>query len=392
MPTKENLAWQYYRDFHLYAGDLYPNQYNYIDCLRLAEKTFEIKRLAAEKKSHILVHYYLRPEFHEIAEKLGDSLALSKYMREVQAERVDFQAVFFMGATAKIIAGNNTRVFVGDSPKVLGCSLVSGTDHQWISAWKRENPDGILITYINSDTYTKSISNFISTSRNTDKIIAHVARKFPGQKILFLPDKFLGQVMKIRALRLLEQERIKIDPDLIEIYKQPFGGFNACCYVHEKLGRDSILVTMAEHPNAEVMIHPECGCASFCMYQIEQNIIPADKAFFLSTEQMLRRAETSPAKEFIVATEPGMLYALRKRLPNKIFIPVSATAHCDFMKGNTLDKLLRSLREDRLEIVICKNCADCVDPKTPYEDDRVIHIPKVIADNARLGIEPMLSI
>ncbi len=392
MEDKNAVAEKWHRDFNLYAGDLYPGDYTREHCLELVEQAVEIKALAAEKKSKIMVHYYLRPEFHEIADKLGDSLALSRYIQEVRPPRVDFQAVFFMAATAKIIAGNTSRIFVSDTPDVLGCSLVFGTDHAWLENWKRENPDGLLVTYINSDAYTKSISDFISTSRNTDKIIAYAAKNFSGRKILILPDKFLGFVMKARALELLAKENIKINPDLFEIYQERFNGLNACCYVHEQLGPDAIDIAMIENPEAEIMIHPECGCASSCMYRIQSGDIPHEKAFFLSTEQMLQRAEASSLQSFIVATEPGMLYALRKRLLNKKFIPVSAQAHCRYMKGNTFEKLLVSLRQDRLEVVLCENCPKCTDPKVTFHDERQIHIPREIAEKAKLGIDRMLTI
>lgn len=386
------LAKRYYKDFNRFAFDLYPHRYSLDFCLQLAWQTLEIKRLAREKNSKIVVHYYLYPEFHEIADKIGDSLALSRYINEVKAPRVDFQAVFFMAATAKMLAGEATRVFVSDSPETLGCSLVFGTDHAWLEDWKRKNPDGILVTYINSDAYTKSISDFICTSRNTAQIIAHTAMTYPGRKILVLPDKFLGYVMKNKAIENLKSKNFYIDPDLIEIYEQRFGGFNACCYVHEQFGHDAIEVAMIEHPEAKLMVHPECGCASLCMYKLQQGIIPNDKAFIMSTEQMIQHALTSEAKEFIVSTEPGLLYALRKRLPDKNFIPVSAQAHCDYMKNNTLQKLLWSLREDRMEVVLCDNCKFCTDPKTTYWDARTIHIPRELAEKVRPKVEIMNSI
>ncbi len=386
------IAVRWHDLFNRFAGDLYPGRYNLATCRELAEKALEIRRLAVEKGSKIPVHYYLYPEFHEIADKLGDSLALTSYIGQSGASRIDFQAVYFMGATAKMITGDKSRIFVSDSPKALGCSLVFGTDHEWIERWKKNNPGGVLVTYINSAPYTKSISAFCSTSRNTDKIIAFAVKTYPGKKILVLPDKFLGYVMKTRALELLKQEGITVDPDLIDVYDHAFGGFNACCYVHEKLGHDAIEVAMADNPEAELMIHPECGCASSCLYKLSQGIIPNDRAFFLSTEQMLQRAKTSTAEHFIVATEPGMLYALRKNMPDKKFIPVSAEAHCDYMKANTFDKLLRSLREDKLEIVLCHQCKKCSDPKQQYEDDGEIHIPLEIAESARRGIDRMLAI
>ena len=392
METVGQLAIRYYDNFSRFAEDLYPGRYTFPACRELAEQGIETQRLSGEKGSLKLVHYYQRPEFHEIADKMGDSLALSMFARDQQAKRVDFLAVAFMGQTAKIITGDQTRIFISDGTRALGCSLVFGTNHAWVENWKRENPGGVIVTYINSDPYTKALAEYESTSRNTDKVIAHAVKNNPGQKILFMPDRFLGIVMKTRALRLLEAEGVHVDPNLIEIYDQKFGGFNACCYVHEKLGNDSILVAMAENPDAELMIHPECGCSSFCLMQVEEGTIPHGKAFFLSTEQMIQRAIASSAKKFIVATEAGLVYALRKRLPDKTFIPVSTNAHCDFMKGNTFEKLIRSLREDRLEIVICNNCPRCLDPTTPYEDENVIHIPRRIAEAAKAGIDRMLAI
>ena len=380
---RESLSLRWYGLFNLNCQDLYPEDYSLERCYELAELALEIMALAEEKKSKIMVHYYLPPEFHEVADMLGDSLALSRFVQETRPPRADFQAVFFMAATAKIIAGDSSRIFVSDTPEALGCSLVFGTDHVWVENWKKQNPDGLLVTYINSDVRLKAMSDFISTSRNTDKIIAYAAKNFPGREILVLPDKFLGFVMKVRALEILEKEGIKVDPDLIEIYQQPFGGFNACCYVHEQLGPDAIDVAMIENPEAEIMIHPECGCASSCMYRISQGEIPHQKAFFLSTEQMIQRAKESPLGSFIVATEPGLVYALRRRLPKKKFIPVSAQAHCRYMKGNTFEKLLKSLREDRLEVCLSE---------TSFQNEKEIHIAKSEAQKARLGIERMLSI
>ena len=392
MVDTKTLASQYYEDFNRFADSLYPNRYSLDFCLQLAWQTLEIKRLAQEKNSKIVVHYYLYPEFHEIADKLGDSLALSRYINEVKTSRVDFQAVFFMAATAKMLAGDATRVFVSGGPEELGCSLVFGTNHLWLESWKRKNPEGLLVTYINSDAYTKSISDFISTSRNTAQIVAHAATTYPGRKILILPDKFLGYVMKAKTIDILKQKGLAIDPELIEIYEQPFGGFNACCYVHEQFGHDAIEVAMIEHPEAKLMVHPECGCASQCMYKLQKGIIPNDKAFIMSTEQMIQYAMSSESEEFIVSTEPGLLYALRKRLPDKKFIPVSAGAHCQYMKANTFDKLLWSLREDRLEVVLCDNCKFCTDPKVTYRDERTIHIPREIANLVKPKIEVMNSL
>lgn len=395
MATAIGLTAKWYIDFNRFAGDLYPGRYTYPFCQDLAELSMEIDYLRREKHSTTLVHYYQRPEFHEIAHKLGDSLALSEYAKVNCLPRVDFVGVAFMAQTAKIITRNQTRFFIGDTPQVLGCSLVFGTNHAWIENWKRNNPGGVLVTYINSDLYTKSLSPFISTSRNTDKIIAYALKNNPGKKILVLPDKFLAHVMKARALELLRKEGISVDPSLIEVYNYSYNGYNASCYVHEKLGNDAVDVAMMENPDAELMIHPECGCASHCLLRMEESLEIRKRAFFLSTEEMIKHALASSASKFIVATEMGLLYQLRKRLPEKTFVSVAVNppdAQCDFMKANTLDKLLASLREDKLEIIICEKCPKCLDPRHPYEDDRVIHIPRQIADLAQQGIDRMLTI
>lgn len=383
------LSARWYDLFSRYAADLYPGRYTMAFCLELAEQGLEILRLAREKKSLIAVHNYLYPEFHEIADRVGDSLGLSFAVREASAPRVDFESVFFMGATAKMIVGDATRVFVGDKPSVLGCSLVFGTSYEWIENWKRKNPDGLLVTYINSDAYTKSISDFISTSRNTDKIIAYALKKHPGRKILVLPDKFLGFVMKARALEILKNEGLEADPDLVEIYQYHKGEYQAACYVHAQIGPDATDIALIENDDAELLIHPECGCASSCLYKLQTGQISHAKAYFLSTEQMVERARSSDAKKFIVATEKGMVYRLRKEIPEKEFIPISDKAECRFMKANTFDKLLRSLREDKLEIVFCD---DCCDPKHPYEDERIIHIQRAVTEKAKRAIDRMLTI
>ncbi|MBI4084547.1 MAG: quinolinate synthase NadA [Candidatus Levybacteria bacterium] len=387
--TAQSIAHDWYEKFSRFAEDLYPGRYSKQKCLELAEMSLAIKELAKKKRSTIVAHNYLYPEFHEIADFIGDSLGLSLNVKKIGAKRVDFESVFFMGATAKIITGNKTRVFVADRPEVIGCSLVFGTDYNWLLNWKKEHPDGILVTYINSDAFTKSISDYISTSRNTDKIIVEAALRHPGKKILVLPDKFLGHVMKVRALELAEKENVKLNPDQIEVYNVRKGDYWSACYVHELIGPDASEIAMLDHPDAELMIHPECGCAASCLIKLQEGKIPQGKAYFLSTEQMIERAKVTKAKKILVATEKGMIYRLRKEIPDKTFLPVSSKAVCRFMKANTLEKLLASLEKNKLEIVLCD---DCCDPMKPYEDDQVVHIQRAVAKQAKVGIDRMLAI
>lgn len=387
--TTRSVAHDWYEKFSRYAEDLYPGRYTKEKCLELAGLALAIKKLAKQKQSTIVSHNYLYPEFHELADFIGDSLGLSLNVKKIGAKRVDFESVFFMGATAKIITGNKTRVFVADRPEVIGCSLVFGTDYNWLLNWKKENPDGILVTYINSDAFTKSISDYISTSRNTDKIIVEAAKKNPGKKILVLPDKFLGHVMKVRALELAKKEGINLTWDQIEVYNVRKGEYWSACYVHELIGPDASEIAMLDHPDAELMIHPECGCAASCLIKLQEGKIPQGKAYFLSTEQMIERAKVTKAKKILVATEKGMIYRLRKEIPDKTFLPVSSKAVCRFMKANTFEKLLASLQKDRMEIVLCN---DCCDPMKPYQDEQVVHIQKSTAKKAKIGINRMLAI
>ncbi len=393
-----DVAHQFEENFTKFASDLYPGKYDFDLCLTLSEQAHEISRLAVEKESTILVHNYLQPEFHELVRMwksdqfmVGDSLGLSLKVRDQGAKRVDFESVYFMAATAKIIAGDATRVYTPDRPEVLGCSLVKGTDFDWILNWKQENPNGVMITYINSDAYLKSLCDYVSTSANTDKIIAHAVKYNPGQKILVLPDKYLGQVMKQRAIKLLNNQGLTVDYDLIEIYAEFFNDEHACCYVHEKIGKDAALRALDEHPDAELMIHPECGCSATCLSDLELGNIDPDRAFFLSTEGMANHARESKAKKFIIATETGMIYRLRRENADlgKEFIPIHQGAVCKYMKGNSFDKTLRSLREDRIEIILCD---DCCDPRNPIVTDEVVHIQRTVAEGAKVGIERMLQI
>lgn len=378
------LANDWYEKFSRFAEDLCPGRYTPEYTLYLAEMGLEIAEWAKKKQSIIVTHNYLYPEFHEISHQLGDSLGLSLYVRDKKAPRVDFEGVYFMGETAKIITGEKTRVFVQDTPENIGCSLVFGTNYQWIEGWKKMNPGGILVTYINSSAYLKSTSDYICTSRNATAILKHAHENNPGRKILVLPDKYLGRVMLTMA---------GLPPEIVDVYNYSHNGFNACCYVHEKVNSDVLERAMEEHPDATILIHPECECASVCLFKIQSGEIPLQKAYFLSTEKMIWHAKESEAKEFIVATEKGMIYRLRKEMwktaPDKKFYPAAEGLLCDYMKANTFEKLLRSLKEDRMEIVLCD---DCCDPQNPYSDEKTTHLQKAVAQNAKKAIERMLTI
>ena len=323
----------WYERFCRFAKDLYPGRYSPRYVRTLVDMGREVRSLAEQKQSVIVAHNYQYPELQEVAEMVGDSLGLSQYVADKRAPRVDFCGVLFMGETAKTILGDRSRVYMPDRP---GCSLVASIDQSRIDNWVAHNPDGVLISYINTDALTKARSHYICTSRNAAQVLAHAARQYPGRRILFLPDKYLGAVVLSQT---------KVAPGLVDLY-------DGACHVHAKIGEMALEQALDRYPEAELLIHPECGCASSCLAKTMQAGPAYGKAYFLSTEQMLWHARSSPSREFIVATEMGMVYRLRKEIPEKLFHPISDLAVCEYMKMNTLEKLLDSLEHDRVEIQV----------------------------------------
>ncbi len=323
----------WYEDFNRFAGDLYPGRYTRDAVKDLVEVGRQVNQAAKEKSSLIVAHNYQYPELQEVAREVGDSLGLSRYVADQAPTRVDFCGVWFMGETAKTILGDSAKVFMPDRP---GCSLVDSIEHLRIESWINANPDGIVISYVNTDARTKAMSDYICTSRNAPQILQHAADQHPGKRILFLPDKYLGAVSLARTT---------VDADLVDLY-------DGACHVHAKIGEHALESAFDCHPEADLLIHPECGCSSSCLAKTVSGNSPYQRAYFLSTEGMLRHAEKAAASEFIVGTESGMLYRLRKAMPEKIFYPVSPDAVCEYMKMNTIEKLLDSLTNDRIEVTV----------------------------------------
>lgn len=348
-----NLRFEDWHDaFNRLAGDLYPGRYTREFTAELVDAGRKIREIAPRKQSLIVAHNYQFPELQESAAQVGDSLGLSRYVAAQDSPRIDFCGVWFMGETAKTIVGNRARVYMPDRP---GCSLVESIDRAKIAHWKRRNPDGVVISYVNTDAATKALSDYICTSRNAAQVLAHAAQANPAKRILFLPDKFLGSVA-------VAQSGIA-DPARVDLY-------DGCCHVHAKIGESALEEAFDRWPGAELLIHPECGCASHCMSKVMQGNSPYQRAFFLSTEGMIRHARTSPAREFIVGTELGMVYRLRREIPGKAFHPVSPEAACEYMKMNTLGKLLASLQNDEIEVTVDAQTAG----KAQRAIDRMLNI------------------
>lgn len=319
---------EFWELFSSLAADIYPKRYTQENCYQLAEMANEAVELIKEKDILLLVHNYQLPEIQEVGRAvgyIGDSLGLTLKAKGSEQKTLLYATVEFMAKTGKILL-QNRRILIPTRP---GCSLVESVDLDTIKQWKRDNPNGKIISYINTDDETKALSDYICTSRNAGKIVARVKEIYPEAKILFLPDKFLA------ANAIMEAG---INPTDLDIWP----GY---CHVHKEITSDKIDDALNEHPDAELLVHPECGCTSSCLALAIR--IDGKEVDFLSTEGMINRAKESEAREFIVATEKGLVYRLRRDIPEKIFYAVSVDAECEYMKEITLENLLECLRNDK---------------------------------------------
>jgi quinolinate synthase len=282
----------------------------------------EIQRLKRERNAVLLAHYYQDSEVQDLADFVGDSLQLSQAAQRTQADVIVFCGVHFMAETAKIL-NPTRRVVVPDL--AAGCSLADGCPAEKLRAWMERYPGHAVVSYINCSAEVKALSDCIVTSSNAEKIL----RSYPAdQGILFAPDQHLGRYLMKKT-----------------------GRTNMVCYpgscmVHEIFSEREIVRLKIDHPGAEVLAHPECE---------ERVLMHAD--FIGSTSALIRRAEESPAREFIIATEPGVIHEMEKRAPGKRFIPAPAEGgcacnQCPHMRLNTLEKLYLALRDLRPEVTL----------------------------------------
>ncbi len=289
----------------------------------------EIKRLKKQKNAVILAHNYQLPEVQDIADFTGDSLALSQEAANTEADVIVFCGVHFMAETASIISPDK-KVLIPDEK--AGCSLADTINADQLKKWKEENPDAVVVSYVNTTAEVKALSDYCCTSSNAVKVVNSVPKE---KEILFLPDMFLGAYAA------------KVTDRKIHVWPGE-------CHVHAGIRKQDLDEMEHSHPDAEMIIHPECGCTTNLMYHAETGS-PANgngHIKFLSTGGMIKHAKESPSKEFIIATETGMLHRLRKDSPDKIFHPARESAVCKYMKMITLDKVLRSLEEDIYEVKV----------------------------------------
>jgi quinolinate synthase len=312
----------------------------------ISELHERIRALSRAKNAVILAHNYQRPEVQDVADYVGDSLGLSREAAKSSAEIIVFCGVHFMAETAAILSPRKT-VLLPDLG--AGCSLAATINADQLRAWKAQYPGAIVVSYVNTTADVKAETDYCCTSGNAVEIVQSIPE---DQEILFLPDLFLGAHVR----RVTGRKNIHL--------------WMGECHVHAGITPQSLEQQRAEHPDAEVLVHPECGCATNVVEAMSAGAIRGDGVHILSTEGMIRRPSQSRATEFIVATETGILYRLRRANPGKSFIAASERAECEYMKVTTMPKVLRSL--ERLE-------------------HRIVVSPE-IADRARLALERMVAV
>jgi quinolinate synthase len=299
----------------------------------------EIRALAQERDAVIIAHNYQRPEVQDVADYVGDSLGLSRQAAATDAAVIVFCGVHFMAETAAILSPEKT-VLLPDLG--AGCSLAASITADQLRDWKAEHPGAVVVSYVNTTAEVKAESDYCCTSGNARQVIEAIPR---NQEILFLPDLYLGLWLE------------KVTGRKLNVWMGE-------CHVHAGIRPADIERWQEEAPDAELLVHPECGCASQAM------AFGNERTHILSTEQMVNFARRSPKERFLVATETGILHRLAREAPGKRFEPVREDAVCRFMKLTTLDKVRDSVRDLRHEIT--------VDPGT--------------AERARLAIERMVAI
>jgi quinolinate synthase len=298
----------------------------------------EVRALAQERGAVILAHNYQVPEVQDVADFVGDSLGLSREAAATDAAAISFCGVHFMAETAAILSPEKT-VLIPDLD--AGCSLAASITAEQLRDWKAQHPSAVVVSYVNTTAEVKAESDYCCTSGNAQAVIEAIPE---DREILFLPDLFLGLWLERvtgRKLRIWMGE----------------------CHVHAGI-KPADIERWENEPDAELLVHPECGCASQAM------AFGNGRTHILSTEKMINFAKSSPKKRFLIATEVGILHRLEKEAPEKRFEPVSERAICRYMKMITLEKLRDSLRDWK----------------------HVVTVPPETAARARQAIERMVAI
>jgi len=280
----------------------------------------EILAWKARRAAVILAHNYQLPEVQDIADVVGDSLALARAASQTEAQVIVLCGVHFMAETAAILNPNRIVLL----PDVTaGCSLADTITVEQLRAWKAEHPTATVVAYVNTTAAVKAESDYCCTSSNAVAVVQAIP---PEEEILFLPDMFLGEYVRQTTGR----KNMHLWPGE--------------CHVHAGIAPGDVELTLAAHPTADLLVHPECGCTTAMMYLMASGVLPPERTHLLSTSGMQAYSRQAQACEFVVATEVDMLYRLRRENPHKNFVPADPEAICQYMKKITLPKVLRSLQ------------------------------------------------
>jgi len=294
----------------------------------IAELQGEIKRLARVRNAVILAHNYERAEVQDVADFVGDSLGLSREAARTSADVIVFCGVHFMAETAAILSPKKT-VLLPDL--AAGCSLASTIDAAALREWKAEHPGAVVVSYVNTTAEVKAESDYCCTSGNAIEVVNSIPS---DREILFLPDMFLGAHVR----RMTGRTNIEV--------------WMGECHVHAGIDPENIRLQRSLHPEAEFLVHPECGCSTSVLEAISAGDVDADGVQILSTEGMIKRPALSKADEFIVATEVGILHRLRRENPSKRFFAANERASCAYMKVTTLPKVRDALERNQYPITV----------------------------------------
>ena len=291
----------------------------------------EIRALCKEKNAVIFAHYYTRPEIQEIADFIGDSLALAQQATRVQADILVMCGVHFMGETMKILCPDK-KVLIPDMK--AGCSLADSCKASDLAAFKAQHPDHMVVSYVNTSAEVKALTDVVVTSSNAKKIVDQLPK---DAKIIFGPDHNLGSyINSVTGREMLL--------------------WNGACHVHSRFSLEALIKLKAENPGVEVLAHPECKAP-----------ILAQSDVIGSTKALLEHTIKSPAKRFIIATESGILFEMQRACPDKEFIPVPPEVtegvgcscnECEYMRMNTLEKVYVCLKNEAPEMIVPKETAE----------------------------------
>ena len=306
----------------------------------------EVRRLARERDAVLLAHNYQLPEIQDIADHTGDSLALSRLAAASEASTIVFCGVHFMAETAKILSPHKT-VLIPDAR--AGCSLADSIDAAQLREWKAEHPGAVVVSYVNTTAEVKAETDICCTSSNA----VDVVRSIPADReVLFLPDQFLGAHVR----RETGRENLHV--------------WAGECHVHAGINGPELAARAAANPEADLFVHPECGCATSALYLAGEGVVPSAQVKILSTGDMVTEARATKARSVLVATEVGMLHQLRRAAPEIDFRAVNERASCRYMKMITPAALLRALREGKDEV----------------------HVDPLVAERARGAVRRMIEI